>query len=296
MTEAMLQLVLQLFIIFNRADREPTTLQCLVLATSLISIVNSKVEALCSKNPQSTLGFKASLIPFALCQYVFICGSIGLIISTIHWNYVQIPLGPIILALSIMILIATCSCFYYCFCCFCLCFQRNHTDEEKTENADEFKQIQNGTEDRTTEQSNKNPTQPIEESLDATTEQTSIVINDSKDVENGNENDKVNEKLQKYKLFEALLSAYTNWDLKVVVSKYLIFYQFFANTITLSVIAFLVNQYPDTEIWNLWDDAYKLSDLAIVKRGYFNIVLGVCLSSGFLTMVLFFSQIRKMNA
>ena len=174
--------------------------------------------------------------------------------------------------------------------------QRNHTDEEKTENADEFKQIQNGSEDRTTEQSNISPTQPIEESLDATTEQTSIVINDSKDVENGNENDKVNEKLQKYKLFEALLSAYTNWDLKVVVSKYLIFYQFFANTITLSVIAFLVNQYPDTEIWNLRDDAYKLSDLAIVKRGYLHIVLGVCLSSGFLTMVLFFSQIRKIIA
>ena len=38
--EAQFQFILQLFIIFNRADREPSMIQMLTLGTSLMSIVN----------------------------------------------------------------------------------------------------------------------------------------------------------------------------------------------------------------------------------------------------------------
>ena len=57
------------------------------------------------------------------------------------------------------------------------------------------------------------------------------------------------------------------------------------NGIVLTVIAILANVYPDTTIWNLWDDSFKLSELAIVDRGYFNIVFGVILC-GILQLIL----------
>ena len=64
-------------------------------------------------------------------------------------------------------------------------------------------------------------------------------------------------------------------------------------TIVLVVIAVLVNFYPETWIWNLWAQGYKLSDVAIVSSGYVNIVFGSCISSGILYVVLHHYQVRK---
>merc|ERR1711935_197722 len=68
---------------------------------------------------------------------------------------------------------------------------------------------------------------------------------------------------------------------------------FFNYAIPLVVIAILVNFYPDTYIWNLWDDGYKLSYVAIVTEGYFNIVFGIIISSGILMVVLNYFQVTK---
>ena len=59
----------------------------------------------------------------------------------------------------------------------------------------------------------------------------------------------------------------------------------FNNAIVLAGIAIMVNFYRETWIWNLWADGYKLSDVAIVSLGYFNIVLGICISSGIISIL-----------
>ena len=55
----------------------------------------------------------------------------------------------------------------------------------------------------------------------------------------------------------------------------------------------MVNHYRETWIWNLWADGYKLSDVAIVSLGYFNIVLGICISSGIISIPLHYFQVVK---
>ena len=64
-------------------------------------------------------------------------------------------------------------------------------------------------------------------------------------------------------------------------------------TIFLVVIATLVNFYPDTFIWNLWAKGYKLSDVAVVRSGYFNIIFGACTSSGIISVALNYFQVTK---
>ena len=67
----------------------------------------------------------------------------------------------------------------------------------------------------------------------------------------------------------------------------------FVNAMFLVVIAVLKNLYPETWIWNLWARGYKLSDVAIVSSGYFNIVFGSCISSGILYVILHHFQVAK---
>ena len=67
----------------------------------------------------------------------------------------------------------------------------------------------------------------------------------------------------------------------------------FVFAMVLIVIAVLVNFYPETWIWNLWAQGYKLSDVAVVNSGYFNIVFGSCISSNFLYVILHYFQVSK---
>ena len=62
--------------------------------------------------------------------------------------------------------------------------------------------------------------------------------------------------------------------------------------LSLIIVAIVVNNYPDTIIWNLWDDGFRLSDLAIVKKNYFNIIFGVYAASEIFSRILYFFQIK----
>ena len=101
-TEAQFQFMLQLFIIFKRADREPSIIQVLSLASSYISIAIAFIESIFADKPQTTIQTKVSLLPMALFGIAVSGISTALIISTIQWNYL-FALFSILIAFCIYI-------------------------------------------------------------------------------------------------------------------------------------------------------------------------------------------------
>ena len=85
--EASFQFVLQLCIIFKRADREPSIIQMLSLCSSLMSIVKANAELIFSEKPQTTFITKALHFPRILIDRVSVLVPMALLISIIQWNY-----------------------------------------------------------------------------------------------------------------------------------------------------------------------------------------------------------------
>ena len=77
--ESDLQFVLQLYIIFSRADRQPSTSQILSLSTSIIFSAKSKLEENFADKPNEPILKKLQLLPQKLCFTVFICGSMAVL-------------------------------------------------------------------------------------------------------------------------------------------------------------------------------------------------------------------------
>ena len=88
--EAQAQFLLQLYIAFNRPDRELSTLQITSLTSSLVSIVLAKIEDHCALKPQTSIKTKASLFPMFLAFSIFVLGSTALMIATLRLYFVFI--------------------------------------------------------------------------------------------------------------------------------------------------------------------------------------------------------------
>jgi len=73
------------------------------------------------------------------------------------------------------------------------------------------------------------------------------------------------------------------------------FVNFFTTSMTLIVIVILASCYPDTSIWNVWAESYKLSDLAIIKKNYFNTISAICLSSGIIHIIVFIGHAYQLS-
>ena len=86
--EGGLQLILQLFIIFNRADREPTNIQMMTLASSLVSCAVASIEDIFAHKPETSIEVKASFIPYALSFNIYGKMAMAIIISTTQWNMI----------------------------------------------------------------------------------------------------------------------------------------------------------------------------------------------------------------
>ena len=87
------QLILQLYIVFNRADRQPSNIQIMTLASSLMSTVVSTIEDIFANKPQTSIEIKASFIPYALFYNIYERTASALIISTTQWNMIFIIIG-----------------------------------------------------------------------------------------------------------------------------------------------------------------------------------------------------------
>ena len=94
--EGGLQLVLQLFIVFKRADREPSNIQLMTLASSLMSCVVATIEDIFAHKPKTSIEVKASFIPYALITNIYSQMTAALIISTIQWNMIFIIIGVVV--------------------------------------------------------------------------------------------------------------------------------------------------------------------------------------------------------
>ena len=88
--EAQAQFLLQLYMAFNRPDRELSTLQMLSLTSSLMSIVLAKIEDHCALKPQTSIKTKASLFPMFLAFSIFVLGSTALMMATLRLYFVFI--------------------------------------------------------------------------------------------------------------------------------------------------------------------------------------------------------------
>ena len=80
--EGGLQLILQLYIVFNRADREPTNIQMMTLASSLVSCAFASIEDIFAHKPETSIEVKASFFPYALSFNIYGRMSTAIIIST----------------------------------------------------------------------------------------------------------------------------------------------------------------------------------------------------------------------
>ena len=90
--EAQAQFLLQLYIAFNRPDRELTTLQIQSLITSLMSIVLAKIEVHFAGKPQTSISTKASLFPLYLAFSIFFLGSWALMLATLRFYFCFVAL------------------------------------------------------------------------------------------------------------------------------------------------------------------------------------------------------------
>ena len=77
------QFALQLYIIFVRADRFPSTTQWIALSSSLFSITKTKLEEAFINKPGVPLMKRAELLPLKLSFVFYWTGSVAVIISTL---------------------------------------------------------------------------------------------------------------------------------------------------------------------------------------------------------------------
>ena len=85
-----MQFMLQLFIAFVRSDREISNLQILTIASSLMSIVSTKIEGYFVKKPKTTIKTKAKLIILFLASSIFDSASSALMIATLRCYSVSV--------------------------------------------------------------------------------------------------------------------------------------------------------------------------------------------------------------
>ena len=82
--ETKYQLVLQLYIIFIRADRQPSMAQILGLSSSIVFMAISRLEEHFADNPNTPLLKKLTLLPQKLCLITFFCGSVAIVSSILQ--------------------------------------------------------------------------------------------------------------------------------------------------------------------------------------------------------------------
>ena len=92
-SESIPQLVLQLYIIFTRADRQPSTSQILSLSSSILFIAKSHLEENLIDKPNESLLKKLTLLPQKLFFIVFFCGSFAILSMFLQIIFFHIDIG-----------------------------------------------------------------------------------------------------------------------------------------------------------------------------------------------------------
>ena len=94
--ESQLQFLLQLYIIFTRADRQPSTSQMLSLSSSIFFMAKSSLESSFANKPNEPLLKKLPLLSQKLCKLIFWYGSYAILLSTFRITFLVIGLFTIV--------------------------------------------------------------------------------------------------------------------------------------------------------------------------------------------------------
>ena len=289
--------------------------------------MNAEVESEFAANPDTPLLEKVKSWPYRLFFSIHTHVTMSLIIAAIQWNYIWTPFALAAFVLSCLLICCPCICIGICCQLIDIFDKEKRIDvtpekEERSEaisNKEEKSKVIPDTEERSEAISDKEERSAAvsvkEEKSEAISgreemseaisdrqdisEATSEVISDREgrleaipdnDVTPGsisdrNERSKTiseREERSKMSLTEDVYKKIGLWGMTV-----------FNNALVLAGIAIMVNFYKETWIWNLWADGYKLSKVAIVSNGYFNIVLGICISSGIISIPFLYFQGKK---
>ena len=85
--ESTFQLILQLYIIFTRADRQPSTAQILSISTSMLFMAKSQLQSRFAGRPDEPLSRQLMLLPQKLCYVIHFCGSVAILASTFQLSF-----------------------------------------------------------------------------------------------------------------------------------------------------------------------------------------------------------------
>ena len=204
--------------------------------------------------PETPFMEKAKFWPYALFFSIFSWVSMSLIISTIQWNYIWFY--------ALVVLMVLCGLICSPLICLGVCLRDKEEKSEAISEKEGRSEAIPEKEERAEAISEKEGSSEAIYDKDGRSEEIPVREESSEAIP-----DKVQTKTQAVTLF--------------------------VNAMFLVVIAVLKNFYPETWIWNLWAQGYKLSDVAIVSSGYFNIVFGSCISSGILYVILYHFQVAK---
>ena len=238
--------------------------------------------------PETPFMEKAKFWPYALFFSIFSWVSMSLIISTIQWNYIWFY--------ALVVLMVLCGLICSPLICLCLCDKeekseaisekegRSEAIPEKEERAEAISEKE-GSSEAIYDKDGRSEEIPVrEESSEAIPDKEGRLKSKGQfKVAIGQ--DKEDTFMSTVKELQAIENIAVQTKTQAVT--------LFVNAMFLVVIAVLKNFYPETWIWNLWAQGYKLSDVAIVSSGYFNIVFGSCISSGILYVILHHFQVAK---
>ena len=82
--ESQASFILQLYIIFNRADRLPSTTQLLAVSSSILFMAKSRVEGRFANEPHAKLLKKIKYLPKSLCFIVYCSGAWAILTSILQ--------------------------------------------------------------------------------------------------------------------------------------------------------------------------------------------------------------------
>ena len=103
--ESNFQFILQLYIIFTRADRQPSTTQLLSVSSSILFMAKAQLQSTFAGRPDESLSRKLVMLPRKLCYIIYFCGSAAILASTFQLSF------------FIMVLVFYCLMFPICYSC-----------------------------------------------------------------------------------------------------------------------------------------------------------------------------------
>ena len=262
--ESKYQFLLQLFIVFTRADRQPSTTQIFAMFTSLAMLTKINVEDLHAKMTVHGLefGMKEKILTFARTSTGNFGLAVGFAANLALLRY-WFPFLLLVFVLGSLPLGCCCACLLGCCCC-CWLGCKGKEEEDVIVGTQSGENKENKTQDK----------RPPSNILNILKNHGDIEETDTANTEEG----------KKSLQHQAFLKKFN------VAAAYALALGASAQTVILTALTITANVAPDLELPGLFWEGHKLSDLTIVEKIYllnfaFLLVLLATVASIFLSVI-----------